>query len=165
MNRWHNEWYLMAILIILGMLAYIMWNLSLNPQYVLVFLTTTIIALGFVVLMALLPKYRRRIINRALEYQAREREMGKEFYRYYKMALVVIILCALILPVVLQYQLIFSHYLPLFVFAFFIVNLVAGVIFIAGFLKARGKWRLLLVFIIFASALLGILIRWITKHI
>lgn len=99
-----------------------------------------------------------------IEYHVKEREMGRELYRYYRVALLVIIICALVFPVVLQYQLIASQYMPHFVLTFFIVNLTAGVIFIAGFLKARGKWGLLLIAVIFASVLLGILIGWLTKH-
>jgi len=54
--------------------------------------------------------------------------------------------------------------MPIFVLAFFIVNLAASVIFIAGFLKTWGKWGLLFVAVVFASVLLGILMGWMTKH-
>lgn len=164
MDKWSSKWYWVAILIILGMLGYILWYLSLNPRYVLVFLATTIIALGFVAVMALLPKYRLQLVKKMLEYRVKEREMGRALYRYYKVALVIIIVCALFFPVVFQSQLIASQHMPLFVLTFFIVNLVAGIIFIAGFLKARGKWGLLLIAVIFTSVLLGILIGWLTKH-
>lgn len=90
--------------------------------------------------------------------------MGRKLCHYYNVALLVIIICALVFPVVLHYQLIASEYMPLFVLTFCIVNLAAGVIFIVGFLKARGKWGLLLIAVIFASVLLGILIGWLTKH-
>jgi len=127
-------------------------------------LATTIIALGFVAVMTLLPKYRQRLVKKMIEYHVKEREMGRELYRYYRVAFLVIIICALVFPVVLQYQLIASQHMPLFVLTFFFVNLAAGVIFIAGFLKAKGKWGLLLIAIVLASALLGILIGWMTKH-
>ena len=164
MNKWPSRRYWAAVLIILGMLGYIVWYLSFNPRYVLVFLATTIIALGFVAVMALLPKYRQRLVKKMLEHHAKETEMGRELYRYYKVALVVIIICALVFPVVSQYQLVAPQYIPLFVLAFCIVNLAAGVIFIAGSLKAKGKWGLLLIAVIFASVLLGILMGWIAKH-
>jgi protein-S-isoprenylcysteine O-methyltransferase Ste14 len=128
---------------------------------VLIFLATTIIALGFVAVMVLLPKYKQRLVKRMLEYHVKERERVGRFYR---VALLVIIIFALVFPVVSQYQLIASQYMSLFVLTFCIVNLVAGVIFVAGFLKARGKWGLLLIAALFASVLLGVLVGWMTKH-
>lgn len=158
----YKDWF--AVLVFISILAVCtIWYLHLNPQHIPLFLTTAIIAIGFVVVMALLPKYRRRLVKRVIEYHAKEREMGK-LYRYYRAALLVIIICALVFPVVLHYQLIASEYMPLFVLTFCIVNLAAGVIFVVGFLKARGKWWLLLIAVIFASVLFGILIGWLTKH-
>jgi len=95
----------------------------------------------------------------------KEREvMGRALYHYYRAALFVIVICALVFPAVLQYQLIASQCMPLFVLSFFVVNLVAGTIFITGLLKARCKWAALLIALIFASVLLGILTRWAAKH-
>ena len=139
MEKQPNKWYWIAILILLGMLGYVGWYLSFNSQYFLFFSATAIIALVFVVAMALLPKYRKRLVEKALEHHVKEKEIGGWLYRYYRVALIVIIACALVFPVVLQYQLIASQYMPIFVLAFFIINLTAGIIFAAGFLKARGK--------------------------
>jgi len=164
MKKQSNKWYWIAILMLLGMLGYVGWYLSFNPQYFLFFLATAIIALVFVVAMALLPKYRKRLVEKVLEHHIKEKETGGWLYRYYRVALVVIIICALVFPVVSQYQLIASQYMPIFVLAFFIVNLAASVIFIAGFLKTWGKWGLLFVAVVFASVLLGILMGWMTKH-
>ena len=111
MNKWTGKWYLVAILIILSMLGYLVWYVSLNSRYVFVFLATTIIALGFVAVMTLLPKYRQRLVKKIIEYHVKEKEMGKELYRYYRVALLVIIVCALVFPIVLQYQLIASQYM------------------------------------------------------
>jgi len=129
-----------------------------------VFLATTIVALAFVAAMALLPKYRRRLVERMVGYQAKESAMGRRLYRYYKVALLVIVLCALAFPVVFQSHLVTSRHIPLLALAFFVVNLVAGVVFVAGFLKARGRLGLLLIVVIFASVLLGIIMGWIAKH-
>lgn len=165
MDKWTNKRQWVAILIILSLLSsYTLWYLSLNPQHIPVFLATTIIALGFVAVMALLPKYRQRLVKKVLEHHVEQRKMGRELYGYYRVALLVIILCALVFPVVLQYQLIASQYMPLFVLVFCIVNLAAGVIFIAGFFKAKGKLGPLLIAVILALFLLGILIGWMAKH-
>ena len=65
MDKWTNKRQWVAILIILSMLSgYTLWYLSLNPQHIRVFLATAIIALGFVAVMALLPKYRRRLLKK-----------------------------------------------------------------------------------------------------
>lgn len=53
MDKWTNKWQWVAILMILSILSgCTLWYLSLNPQHVPVFLATTIIALGFVAVMA-----------------------------------------------------------------------------------------------------------------
>lgn len=161
--RKYKDWF--AVLVFTSVLAVcIILYLHLNPQHVPHFLTITIIAMGFVVVMALLPKYRRRLVKRVIEYRVKEKVIGRELYRYYRVALLVIIICALVFPVVLHYQLIASEYMPLFVLTFCVVNFAAGVIFVVGFLKAGGKWGVLLIAVIFASVLLGILIGWLTKH-
>lgn len=73
MQKWPIKWYWIAILVVLSISVYTAWHLQLNPQYIPLFLATTIIAMGFVVVMALLPKYRRRLVKRMIEYHVKER--------------------------------------------------------------------------------------------
>ena len=156
MNKWPSRRYWVAVLIILGMLIYIVWYLSFNPRYVLVFLATTIIALGFVAVMALLPKYRRRFAEKIMAYYAKEKSLGR-LYRYKNVALALIIINSLIFSVLWQYQLIPPQYVALYAVTFLVINLTSGAILIAGMLKTIGKWVLLLMAIGVVIAILRIL--------
>jgi len=137
---------------------YTVWRLHLNPQHIPLFLTTTIVALGFVAVMALLPKYRRRLVKRLLAYNTRQKEMGGWLYRYQKIALVLFFVIILTFPLLLQCQFIPSQYMPWAVLTFFIIILALGVIQIVRLLRAAGRWGLLLIAILTAIAVLRILL-------
>ena len=92
-----------------------MCYLHLNPQHVPLFLTTTIIGLGFVAVMALLPKYKKRLVKGILAYHARGKELEGWLYRYQKLAFILIFICTLTLPALWQYRLVPIQYIP-FVF-------------------------------------------------
>lgn len=65
--------YWIAILIVLSISLYTVWHLQLNPQHIPLFLATTIVAIGFVVVMALLPKYRMRFVEKIVAYHDKEK--------------------------------------------------------------------------------------------
>jgi hypothetical protein len=137
---------------------YTAWFLYLNPRHIHLFLVTIGIAIGFVVAMALLPKYRQRLVKGALEYDAKGKERGGWVYRYQKVATALILISALTLPIIWIYQLIPSSYMSWFALSLIIVISVSGSILIAGLLRAAGKWGLLLLSIIFVVAFLRILV-------
>ena len=155
--RKYKDW--IYVFIVMGIITiYTVWRLHLNPQHIPLFLTTTIIALGFVAVMALLPKYRRRLVKRLLAYHTRQKEMGGWLYRYQKIALVLFFVIILTFPLLLQYQFIPSQYMPWAVLTFFIIILALGVIQIVRLLRAAGRWGLLLIAILTAIAVLRILL-------
>lgn len=133
MEKQPRKWYWIATLILLSISLYTAWYLQLNPQHIPLFLTTTIIAIGFVVVMALLPKYRQRLVNGILEYDAKGKERGGWLYRYQKVAVAAIAMMALIFPIATK--LLASQYIPYFVLALVIVNLVAGSVLIGGLVR------------------------------
>ena len=108
--------------------------------------------------MALLPKYRQRLVKGMLAYNARGKEIGGWLYRYQKVASAAIFISTLILLTAWRYQLIPSQYIPYFALTFFIVILASGAVLTAGLLKIAGKWGLLLIAIVTAIAVLRILI-------
>ncbi len=155
--RKYKDWF--AVFICISVLAgYTVWYLHLNPQHIPLFLTTTIIALGFVAVMALLPKHRRRLVNGILEYHVKGKELGGWLYRYQKIALVLFFLIVFAYPIVWEQQLVPSQYIPFFVLTFFVIAVALGVVQIAGLLKVAGKWGLLLIAILSAIAVLRILL-------
>lgn len=117
-----KDWFYVLIMIAI-IAVYTVWRLHLNPQHIPLFLTTTIIALGFVVVMALLPKYRRRLVKGLLAYNTRQKELGGWLYRYRRIALVLFFIIILTFPLLLQFQFIPSSYMPWAVLTFFYHNL------------------------------------------
>jgi len=156
MEKRPRKRYWIAILIVLSISLYTAWHLQLNPQHIPLFLATTIVAIGFVVVMALLPKYRRRFAEKIVAYHDKEKSLGA-LYRYKNVALALILINSLIFSVLWQYKLIPSQYVPLYAIAFLLINLTSGAILIAGMLKTMGKWVLLLIAIGSVIAILRIL--------
>gem|GEM_PF-6433159 len=156
MEKRPRKWYWIAILIVLSISLYTVWYLQLNPQHIPLFLATTIVAIGFVVVMALLPKYRRRFVEKIVAYHDKEKSFGA-LYRYKNVALALILINSLIFSVLWQYKLIPSQYVSLYAIAFLLINLTSGAILIAGMLKTMGKWVLLLMAIGSVIAILRIL--------
>ena len=156
MEKWLGKWHWVAILIVLSISVYTVWYLQLNPQHIPLFLTTIIIAIGFVVAMALLPKYRRRFAEKIMAYHAKEKSLGR-LYRYKNVVLALIVINSLVFSVLWQYQLIPLRYVPLYAITFLIINLASGAILIVWLLKTMGKWVLLLMAIGSVIAILRIL--------
>jgi len=146
----YKEW--LGVLIFMSMLVgCTTWYLLLNHQQIPVFLTATIVALGFVGTMILLPKYRQQLVKRIVAYDARSKEQ-RGLYRYQKLALVITTTCILIYSIAMA--LLPSQYIPYFVVTFLIVLLTAGSVVIAGFLKTAGKWGYL---VLLASVIISVI--------
>ena len=156
MEKRPRKRYWITILIVLSISLYTAWHLQLNPQHIPLFLATTIVAIGFVVVMALLPKYRMRFVEKIVAYHDKEKSLGA-LYRYKNVALALILINSLIFSVLWRYKLIPSQYVSLYAIAFLLINLTSGAILIAGMLKTMGKWVLLLMAIGSVIAILRIL--------
>jgi len=156
-RKYKKDW--IFVVIVIGITTvYTFCYLSLNPQSIPSFLVAPIIAMIFVALMALMPKKRQRLVKAILAYNTRQKEMGGWLYRYQKITLVLFFIIVLTFPLLWQYQYIPSQYLPWSVLTFLIVTLALGAVNIAWFLKATGKWGLLLIAIIALLTALRILI-------
>ena len=154
-----RKWYWIAILVVLSISLYTAWHLQLNPQYVPLFLATTIIAMGFVVVMALLPKYRQQLVKKVLAYHDKAQKRGGLLYRYGRIfnAVMIIVLLVFSLVVTNNPEILGISYIPYLVIALFIAFLISVVVFVSGFLRVAGKWVLLLIAIGTAIAILRIL--------
>ena len=161
MDMWqkYKEW--LAVLIFMSMLVVCTtWHLLLNQQQIPVFLTATIVALGFVGIMILLPKYRQQLVKRIVAYDARSKEQ-RGLYRYQKLALAITTTCILIYSIAMA--LLPSQYIPYFVVTFLIVLLTAGSVVIAGFLKTAGKWGYLVLLASVIISVIGVLLYHFSK--
>jgi len=155
----YKEW--LAVLIFMSMLVgCTTWHLLLNQQQIPVFLTATIVALGFVGIMILLPKYRQQLVKRIVAYDARSKEQ-RGLYRYQKLALAITTTCILIYSIAMA--LLPSQYIPYFVVTFLIVLLTAGSVVIAGFLKTAGKWGYLVLLASVIISVIGVLLYHFSK--
>ena len=104
-------------------------------------------ALGFVAVMFLPPKLRRRFIEGVVAHHVRSEELGGRLYRYRKVAVAVIAATALIFPIAAS--LIPSQYMSYLTFTIVILNLVAGSVLIAGLPSKTARRAVLLVFLLF----------------
>ncbi len=137
------------------------WYLYLNPQHVLRFLIAPIIGLALVAVMLLFPKFRQRFVKKVVSFHVETQKRGGSLYRYSSifntiMITVLILFCA----VAVRYPAILDiPYVPYLVAALFIGFLISAVAFISSFLRAAGKWALILIAIAAAMAVLNILVR------
>jgi len=155
----YKEW--LAVLIFMStLIGCTTWYFLLNQQQIPIFLTATIIALGFVGTMILLPKYRQQLVKRIVAYHARSKEQ-RGLYRYQKLALVITTTCILIYSIAMA--LLPSQYIPYFVVTFLIVLLTAGSVVIAGFLKTAGKWGYLVLLASVIISVIGVLLYHFSK--
>jgi len=156
---WQNRRNSVSIFVVIGIIiAYTLWYIYINPQHITLFLTTTIVALGFVAVMALLPEYRQKLVKWLLAYEARKKETGRQLYRFRRIALVLFFIVILTFPLLLQFQFIPTQYMPWAILSFFIAILALGAIQIVGLLTVAGRWGLLLIAIITAIVILRIFI-------
>jgi hypothetical protein len=156
-TRVSRKGWFFAILATSFVIIYTVWYLYVEPQHIPLFLATAIVALSFVAVMFLLPKYGQRLVEKILAYHAKEKRLGG-FYRYQKVAVALIIINSLIFSVVWRYRLIPSQYTSFYALTFLIITLASGIVLIAGLLKTAGKWGLLLIAILI---IVGILRVWI----
>jgi len=150
----YKDW-LVSIIIISFVIILTLWNLYFEPQRIPLFLATAIIAFSFVVMMALLPKYRQRFAKKIIAYHAKEKRLGA-LYRYKIVATALIIINSVIFSIAWRYQFIPSQYVPFYVLTFLIITLASGIVLIAGLLKTAGKWGLLLIAILTLVAVLNV---------
>jgi len=137
----YKEWLAVFVLIIL-MTIFTVWYFFLNPPSLSFYLGVVVTAIGFIVIMTLQPKYRKRLIKRVSTQQTHPGKEDGRFYRYQKAALAIVIVSALLFPAVSS--LVSSLYVPYFVLAFLIVVLTAGSVVIAGIVKTWGRWGYML---------------------
>lgn len=104
------------------------------------------------------PKYRRRLVKAVYAFHSKGQEKGGRFYRYGDVALLTILLGVLTTTIVGQYQLVSHQHLIVFAITFLILISVSVSILAIGFLRAMGKWGLLLIAIISVVAVLRVLI-------
>jgi peptidoglycan/LPS O-acetylase OafA/YrhL len=150
-----REW-LGALILVSVIIVFVAWSLLLNPQYGPLFLAVAIGALVFVAVMSLLPKLRRRFIERVVANHVRDEERGRWLYRYRKVAIAVIAVMALIFPIAMS--LLPSQYIAYFAVAIVIVNLVAGTVLIAGLASSTAKKIVLFVFLLFLMGIIASLL-------
>jgi len=159
MWRKYKEWF--AVLVFITILTGLtLWYLYLNPQYIPRFLIAPIIALGFVAVMFLFPKYRQRFVKKVLSFHFKAQKRGGLFYRYGRIfnAVMITVLILFSLVAVSNPAILDIPYIPYLVAAIFIAFLISAVVFISGFLRAAGKWGLIIIAIAIIIAVLRILV-------
>jgi hypothetical protein len=159
MWRKYKEWF--AVLVFISVLTgLILWYLHFNPQCIPRFLIAPIIALGFVVVMFLFPKYRQRFVKKVLSFHVKAQKRGGLLYRYGRIfnAVMIIVLMLFSVVAISNPAVLDIPYIPYLVVALFIVMLISAVAFISGFLRAAGKWGLIIIAIATAMAVLRILV-------
>ena len=155
----YKDWFF-ALLLISVTTVFTLWYLYLKPQHILSFLIGPIIALGFVAIMALFPKYRQRLIKKILAFHVKTQRRGGLLYRYGRNFSVVsfVILLAFSLVVTSNPEILAISYIPYLIVALAITFLISFAVYISGFLRAAGKWGLLFITIATAIAVLRILV-------
>jgi len=117
-------------------------------------------ALSFVAIMALLPKYRQRLVNKILVFNNKIQQKGA-FYKY------IMAFNALMIAMVLGFSLVLTHnpellnipYIPYLFIAVLAVFLISAFMFIYSLFKTAGKWALVLLAIGATIATLRFLTR------
>jgi hypothetical protein len=159
MLRKYKEWF--AVLVFISVLTGLtLWYLYLNPQDIPRFLIAPIIALGFVAVMFLFPKYRQRFVKKVLSFHFKAQKRGGLLYTYGRIfsAISSTILVLVSIAITINPEILGVTYVPYLMFALFIVLLISFVAFISGFLRASGKWGLVIIAIATAIAVLRILV-------
>jgi len=150
--------YVAVLLITILLTVYTWWYLQLHPEKLSHFLIGPLIALIFVILVALKPEYGKRLSKAIMTYDAKRKELGGRFYRYRIIALVLFFLIVLAFPIVWEYQLVPSQYVAFVVLSFLVVVVALGIIQIVGIIKVAKKWGLLFILILTAIVILRMLI-------
>ena len=131
----YKDW--LGVLVLISVVTGLtVWYLSLNPHNILRFLIGPIIGLGFVVVMALFPKYRQQFVKKVLSFHVKAQKRGGLTYRYGKIffAVMIITLTVFSLVAVNHPAILDIPYVPYLVFVVFIAFLISFVTFISGFL-------------------------------
>jgi hypothetical protein len=153
-----REW--LGALIFVGLiLVFVVWTLFLNPQYVPLFVAIAIVALGFVAVMALMPKLRQQLIKKAIDHQIKNQEQERGLYRYRKTAIIAIAIMIAVFPVATS---LLPQYTAYIVITLVIVNLAAGTVLIAGLTSSISKKMTLLIVLFF---LIGIVASMLLRNV
>jgi hypothetical protein len=160
MRQKNKEW--AAVIIFISTFTVLtLWYLYLNPQYILRFLIAPIIGLAFAAVMLLFPKYRQRFVKKVVSFQVETQKRGGLLYRFSTifnavMITVLVLFCAVAVryPAILDIP--YASYL---VAALFILAMISGAAYIYSFIRAAGKWALILIAIAAAMAVLSFLVR------
>jgi len=157
-----KEWFATAILLVVSIIIIIwnLWSLYLNPQQLPIFSVVFISVAVFVVIVALWPKYRQRLVKAVYAFHIRGQEKGGRYYRYGYIAFLIIILSALALT---QYPLVPLQYSTVFVISFLMLIAFSVCILVFGFFRVIGKWVLLLIAVAVVVGVLRALV-WILMH-
>ena len=167
MWRKYKEWF--AVLVFISVLTCLtLWYLHFNPQYIPRFLIAPIIVLGFVVVMFLFPKYRQQFVKKVISFHFKAQKRGGLLYRYGRIfsAISSTILLLVSTIVIINPEILGVTYVPYLMFSLFIGFLISFVALISGFLRAAGKWGLIIIAIAIAIAVLRILVLrnlWLTR--
>ncbi len=156
--REYKNW--LVILIFISLLTFCtVWYLYLNPHPITSFLITTAIALGFVAIMALLPKYRQRLVNKIFIFH--DKIQQKAFYKYSMAfnAFMIAVVLGLLLVLTHSPELLNIPYIPYLFAAVLAVFLISAVMSIYSLFKTAGKWALILIAIGTTIAILRFLTR------
>jgi hypothetical protein len=150
-RRWFG-----ALLLACVIIAYTLWYVLFNFQFILLFLIITIVALSFVAIVSMLKKYRQRLIKAAISHNSRRREWPQSFQLLREAALAVIIAGALAFPIALE--LLPSLYQPFFIVIFVVVELAAGAVFAVALLKTSKRLGIVYLAILVAAASIGLIV-------
>jgi len=132
--RHYWDWlWIPALLSIL--IAYVLWYLQHNPNFIYSFAIAFSVALVLCAVLVL----RYDLIRRLLGLYKRDLERGGWFYRYGRLAAILFIINSAIFRLMLQFQLVSPQY-PYFVLAFFYIQMALGMVLVVSFLKVAGKW-------------------------
>ena len=153
-DRYKRREWLGALVFVGLILVSVAWTLFFNPQYVPLFVTIAIVALGFVAVMTLKPKLRQQLIKKAMDQQINHAQ-DRGLYRYRKMAIASIAIMIAVFPVAIR---LFPQYTAYVVVTLIIVHLVVGTVLIAGLASSIGKKMILLVILLFLIGIVASLL-------
>ncbi len=154
--RKYTEW--IAVFLFVGvLLVYTVWHLQSFPQYIPVFSVGLLVLILLVTLVGLRPKYKEWIRRLVMKFHGRGLKSGGWFYGHRRHVFLLLVLVGVLMPILGSSKLVPAQYFPAIGVAGFLIILASGVVLVAGFLRAVGKWGLMFILIL---TLLTILRIW-----
>lgn len=134
----HRYW--LWVFVLLSILAIWVLLYLQNPRFLYPLTVAIFVAIVFLALLGLRPKYRQALVRRLLGLNKRDLETGGLFHRYGRLAGILIAVNSLIFSLLLQYQLVSSKQ-TYAVFAFIYVQMFLGMVLLVSLLRlARKRW-------------------------